>query len=210
MLSPRFAPAILALTTVALGPTIIHRYLGAVHDDGRRAETIAAIAPDAQGQPGERTSKWVMNTFASDDWSERSYRSARGDVTLFVVRSYDTKRLFHHPELALWHGVGLTEHLAEFPDLPDVPVHVLQPRERERPGLGGYCLHYGDSFVGNPYRFELRRALTLTISVRQKMTLFFAHDEREKRERPADDTLVGRVLTETVRNFLGGSPSRRR
>jgi hypothetical protein len=202
MFSTRYVPLVIALAVAALVPTATHRYAGIVHDDGRRANRVGIDLPIMERAKDGRSPRWVKNRFDSDDWFERRYASKGETATLFVARSYDAKRLFHHPELALWRGVSLKESSATLGTLPGVPVHVLKPREAGKPGLGLYALHYDDTFVGSPYAFEVRRALALTVSARRPMTLFFVHDETAPSGASLDGALVAEVLAGAIRSFL--------
>jgi hypothetical protein len=202
MVSTRYVPLVILLTAAAFVPTAMHRYAGIVHDDGRRAARVTLDLPVIARETEGRTARWVRNRFESEDWLERRVVSGAGDATLFIARSYDAKRLFHHPELALWRGISLKESGDTLSTLPGVPVHVLRARERNKPGLGLYVLHYDEAFVGSPYAFELQRALALTVNPRQAMTLFFVHDDTAPAGTAIEGTLVADVLAAAVRGFL--------
>jgi len=174
MIARRFFWPTAALLLAALVPTVIHAYLDSTIDDGRRA----AMVPEELGEfvataPGVHTDAWMWRTFESRDWVERDYRGPGGTVIrLSIVRSYDAKRLYHHPELALTDGIDLeSAGTRQAPGMPDIPVHLLA-------GTAGtaaaYVLLYGDRAVARPYLFQIRLATEQLVSGRQAMTLFFA------------------------------------
>jgi hypothetical protein len=98
-------------------------------------------------------------------------------VVLTVLRSYDLKALYHHPELAVaYHYSSFTDSRTDtFPGRPDMPVHVLTNRDTNAIGL--YVLHYDGRFVGDPIRFQIRTAGELLFTPRKAMTLFFVRDD---------------------------------
>ena len=191
MISSRFAVAICALLAVALVPTLIHSYQGAV-DDGVRADVIPVTLAGYQSAPSGRGERWGRGHFDSDDWIERNYTTSGDDVRLTVVRSFDLKALYHHPELAVaygkQYGASFGAHeIVRLASAPQIPVHVLRPM----PGgtaLAMYVLHYNGEFVENPLWFQMRIAAELLVTRRQPMTLFFAHDLSAPGD-PAIDTL---------------------
>ena len=136
VISTRYVPAACVVIALALVPTIIHSYVGTVIKDGR---TTAAISPTVAGftsVPSDRDAGWGKRRFESDDWIERRYLSGNEEVLLTVLRSYDLKRLYHHPELDVAYGAGyLTEEIVELPGAEGVPVHFLRASE-ETDGTG--------------------------------------------------------------------------
>jgi hypothetical protein len=186
----------------ALVPTVLHRYADVRADDGR---TTTAIAPRLGGltaQPTDRRAAWVKKTFDSDDWMERRYVNRQGgDVVLFAARSYDLKRLYHHPELAVAYGNDLREAgTTRLAAMEEVPVHVLRG-EAPNPGLAIYALMYEDGFVDNPYLFQMRTAWELLFSPRRAMTLLFAHDPTAEPGMALDTAPATQVLLDAIRSF---------
>jgi hypothetical protein len=94
-----------------------------------------------------------------------------------VVRSYDPKSVYHHPELAVAYRTSFVgEDVIVMDERPEVPVHVLKPG----PGVGAsamYVLHYDTRFIDNPIAFQIRAAGELLFSKRRPMTLFFLLNE---------------------------------
>lgn len=168
MMSARYLPAVAVLLVLALVPTVIHGYLGATVADGRSAAAIPLELASRDGRPTGRPASVVRDTFGATDFVERQYGP---DLLLFVARSYDAKRLYHHPELAVAYGDAYDRaRIVQRPDRPDVPIHVLEGHQDR---LSVYALHYQDEFIADPIRFQLRNALTLLARPRALTTLFF-------------------------------------
>lgn len=175
MISTRFLPALCALAAVTLVPVLIHSYSEMTISDGRSLAAIPESLTGYSGNPSGRNKTWGQRRFGSDDWIERIYRSGNDEVKLTVIRSYDTKSLYHHPELAVSYGPSYnTSEVKRFAQRPDVPVHVLYAPSRT---VVMYALLYGDRFVEEPIRFQLGLAGELLFSGRRAMTLFFLTDE---------------------------------
>jgi uncharacterized protein DUF3485 len=177
MLSSRYAPAVCLALLVVLVPTIIHSYAGIVVKDGRSTASIPGTLSSYTSLPTKRGADWGKDHFESDDWFERQYTSADDSVVLTVVRSYDLKALYHHPELAVaYRFANFDRHTTETPaDRPEIPVHVLTSDESRAVGL--YVLQYDGRFIADPIRFQLRTAVELLFSGRKPMTLFFVRDD---------------------------------
>lgn len=205
MTSPRYLAPMCVLIGLALVPTVIHSYMDDVEHDHRQTASIPDSLAGYAGSPSDRNPTWGERRFDAHDWIERTYTRAGDQVRLTVVRSFDPKALYHHPELAVAYGtsfVGLeTRRLAA---RPEIPVFVLEPA----PGVGAtasYVLHYGDEFVAAPIRFQLRTAGELLFSRRKAMTLFFVFDPAAQ---PGDDLETAgatQILISAIDRFLGGS-----
>jgi hypothetical protein len=177
MISSRFVPAVCALVAIALVPTYIHSYARSTVPDGRTTGSISESLAQYRGTASGRNVTWGKRRFDSDDWVERIYRSSNDEVKLSVIRSYDPKSLYHHPELAVSYGPSyVTTEVTRLSQRPDIPVHVRSTAGSDRT-VALYALHYGDSFVQDPIRFQLRTAVELLFSGRKPMTLFFLTDE---------------------------------
>jgi hypothetical protein len=176
MINPRYAAAVAVLLAVALVPTVIHSYRGAHADDGWRTTRLPETLADARSTPTGRRPGWVRETFATDDWIERTFRINGVETTLFVARSYDPKRLYHHPELALLRGTqttpaGVTTSRAR----PDLPLHLVETERAGARGIAVYALHYDETYVDDPLLFQLRTSIELLVSRRKPMTIFMTH-----------------------------------
>jgi hypothetical protein len=180
-ISPRFAPAVLALAAVALIPTVIHSYIGMKADDGRRVAAIPPALAGFRSQPTGRRASWAWQKLQSDDWIERVHTTDTGKILLFAGRSYDPKRLYHHPELAVLYGKSEFANdfepadMRRLPIRSDIPVHVLRARAG-KPGIAAYALHYDGRFLDNPYLFQANAALRSLASGRKPMTLLLVYD----------------------------------
>jgi hypothetical protein len=176
VIAPRYAPAVCLVAALALVPTLIHSYAGLVVDDGLTAQAIPESLAGFTSAPSGRNAEWGRRRFESHDWIERRYVSGADEVVLTVVRSYDLKALYHHPELAVAYGTSFVESRVESFDVrPAIPVHVLSTGREEGP-VGLYVLHSGGAFVDDPIRFQIRTAGELLFRGRRAMTLFFARD----------------------------------
>jgi hypothetical protein len=184
MIASRFATAVCVLVGLALIPTIIHSYAGLVVEDGHRASALPETLAGFSSRPTDRSETWGERRFESTDWVERSFVTPSGEVTLTVVRSFDLKALYHHPELAVAYGTDFQSATIEvLPESADVPVHVLRTTRDSRPGAL-YVLEYDGRFVKDPIMFQIRTAGELLFKGRRAMTLFFA---RAQSARPSGD-----------------------
>ena len=203
MISPRHGGVACLIIALALVPTIIHSYVGILDHDGLKTANIPATLDAFTSTPSARDAGWGRRRFESDDWFERTYRaSATGDeVLLTVLRSYDLKRLYHHPELDVAYGTGYLMHdVAQLPGLPGVPVHVLETGTSER-GTALYVLHYDGGFVRDPMWLQLRVAGQLLFSGRKPMTLIFARDVRGRKGATPDTFPSAKILALAVEHF---------
>jgi len=174
MISTRFLPIVCGLVAVTLVPTFIHSYSDSAVRDGRTTTSIPMTLAGYTGAISKRNATWGQRRFESADWTERVYRSGRDEVTLTVVRSYDAKALYHHPELAVTESSFIKTELKRFAQRPEIPVYVLHAQPD---GVALYALHYDSAFLQDPIRFQLRTAGELLFSGRQAMTLFFLTDD---------------------------------
>jgi hypothetical protein len=209
MLSSRYAPAVVVALLVALVPTIIHSYVGLVVADGRSTAGIPTTLASFTSAPTKRSTEWGASHFDSHDWIEREYVHGGDKVVLTVVRSYDLKALYHHPELAVSYHVAKFDRAAtETPaDRPDMPVHVLTQNDAGSVAL--YVLHYDGRFISDPIRFQLRTAGELLFTGRKAMTLFFVRQDSVP-EGAAPLTLpAARLLYEAVDRFVAPAAAAR-
>jgi hypothetical protein len=210
MLDLRNLPAVCLVFALALIPTIIHSYSGALAVDGREAEKIASTLAGYHGTPAARNQTWGERVFESHDWIDRRYISGSNEIGLTVVRSYDAKRLYHHPELAIVRGSPFAGVETRFLSVrPEVPVNVLLPAAGAT-SRAAYVLHYGGRFVENPILFQLRVAGELLVSRRQPMTLFFATTTRALQLDDIEGSDLIRVMFAAIDDFVaqGASPAR--
>lgn len=201
MISPRFAVPVAVLLALALIPTVIHSYYGARLDDGLRTSDISASLDGAGSSPTERRAAWVQNRFDTDDWIERTYGQGGTAVTLFAARSFDAKRLYHHPELAVLRGFQTSPAgVARAAARPDVPLHVLDIERDGRRGVAVYALLYDGRFIDNAVLFQLRTSVELLVSGRRPLTLIMASALAGSRDRLDEAPATG-VLLAAIASF---------
>lgn len=203
MISSRYGVSACVVIALALVPTIMHSYVGMVVTDDLSTARIPTRLGAFTSTPSSRDAGWGKRRFESDDWFERAYRSGSPDeeVLLTVLRSYDLKRLYHHPELDIAYGTGyLRTDIVELPGLPEVPVHALDTETADR-GTALYVLHYDGGFVRDPLWFQARVAGQLLFSGRKPMTLIFARDIRGRKGATPDTYPSAKVLALAVRGF---------
>lgn len=199
----RFALPVVVCIGLALIPTLLHSYADLKADDGYTATAINTQLAGLSSRSSGRRAGWAKKTFDSDDWLERYYSKRNGgDVLVFVARSYDLKRLYHHPELAVAYGTDLREEgTSRLAGMKDVPVHVLRGQAREGAELAVYALLQADEFVDNPYLFQLRTAWELLSSARRPMTLFFVLDRAADPGTSLAEAPATHVLFDAIRSF---------
>jgi len=183
---PRYARLTLVLVLVALIPTVVNSYLGSVEDTGPGIDaTVPTSLLGLPSSPTGRREASMQRNFAPTDWIERRYALGDTEVTLVVARSFDMKRLYHHPELAV--ASGMNYRAPRLETLPaeggDLHAHVL---EGENTGLVAYTLLYGDATIARPLLFQLQVAPELLLRGRRPMTLVLALD-RNHVPRDGDD-----------------------
>lgn len=201
MISARFAIVVSILLTVALVPTIIHNYIGAIADDGLKASAISNTLAGFSSNTTARRASWVKETFDSFDWIERKYTGSHGEnVLLFVARSYDLKRLYHHPEIGLLRGVSLRrEEIIQIPGM-NVPIHVLKSPTGK--GIAAYVLLYDGQFVKNPIHQQVLTSIKLLFSTKKPMTLFFVYDSETHHGASLELSPAINVLVAAVNSFF--------
>jgi len=202
MISTRYLTGTAILLALALVPTFVHSYVGLTADDGKTTARIPRELDGVQGLDTARNKTWVKENFGAEDFIERRYG---GDVTLFVARSYDAKRLYHHPELGAAYGRSYDKvTLTPIPSSSGpIPVYVLTGPG----GLASYALLYNDKFVENPMWFQATQVFSMLFGPRREMTLFFAHGPGS-REPGTSPTM--RILRAAVESFHQPGPAEAR
>jgi hypothetical protein len=201
MVSTRFAPAAAVLLSLALVPTVVHNYLGTRVTDGRRAAGVATRLAGFDSRPTGRPEPWARRNFDAVDAVER-YFGAGDRLRLLVVRSYDAKKLYHHPELVASYGAGLAPAgTVVLPGDPPVPAFVLRPGRAESRDLVLYALVSRDEVIANPYVYQVRAAGRQLVSGRELLTLIYVHD-RAATGGPVEDEAAAQLLREAVASFL--------
>jgi hypothetical protein len=204
MMSSRYVPAICALVAIALVPTLIHSYSGDRVSDGRSAAAVPTVLGDYVSVPSDRNATWGKRRFDSDDWIERNYSNLRrnDEVRVTIVRSFDAKSVYHHPELAVAYGTSFEgEETHYLPGRSNLPLHVLRPAAGTS-ARAVYVLHYDDRFIDNPIAFQIRTAGELLFSARKPLTLFFALDENADAAQSVEQWPAVSLLLSAVDAFV--------
>ena len=201
MISTRYAPVVLVLLALALIPTVIHSYAGSTLVDGLVSAGIDPVLVGYPSKPTSRNPHWGQDIFASDDWIERNYKVAPGHkVRLFVARSYDLKRLYHHPELAVLYGQDMERAgTTSLGGNAQLPVQLLAGRARNQ--FAAIALLYDGEFTANPVKLQLRTALELLVSARKPMTLFMVFDDTRGIGEDINDVEAMRILKAAIDSF---------
>ena len=201
MISSRFLVPVSLLLALALVPTVLHYYVAITSDDGLTVQAINISLESGRVGSTARRAKWVEDTFASTDWLENTYADADGGkVLLFVARSYDLKRLYHHPEIGIVRGVDLErERVIKIASMPDIPIHFL--RERSGAGVAAYVLLYDGEFIDNPITMQLKTSLEMMFRARKPLTLFFVYDNMLQRRSGFESSPAALILAKAINSF---------
>ena len=207
MISSRYALSITIVLALALIPTIYHRYLVVLIDDGRSTESIPHVFGEFSSEPYKRhNAQWVKQVFDSQDWIDRIYKNSSDiKVRLFVARSYDLKRLYHHPELGLSHGADLkSEGIVMLHGTSEIPVHLFEKRSGH--GLVAYVLSYDGLFLKEPITYQLLAAFKQLISAKKAMTIFYVSDSITHNNTDFSQTSAAIILGEAIKYFEAQKP----
>lgn len=202
MISPRYAAPVALALLLALLPTAIHSYAGLRVADHLTVSAIPETLDGFVGSPTSRRANWGQRRFDATEWIERTYTAPSRNVRLVVARSFDLKKLYHHPELAAADGVDL--HARGTAQLPDGlgGVHVLETESGTRQVVL-YALVYDGMLIEDPVWFQFRTAGKLLVTGRKQMTLFFVHQADAPREQPPEKTAAADVLKAALAAFAG-------
>lgn len=202
ILSTRYSVHVIILLLLALIPTLLHSYIGAKVEDGNSVKKIPITLDKFTSVAAKRNNQWGKDIFDSDDWFERNYSDTRrNNVRLFVARSYDHKRLYHHPELALSYGQNLSQKMnAILPDHAEIPLHILTNNDNSM--FVAYALLYDTDFIKNPIMHQLSDSLRILVSARKTMTLFYVSESRPANNQiPLDQSAAISLLTSAIQSF---------
>jgi len=202
MISSRYALPVSLVLMLALIPTVIHSYLGLKTDDGLSVKKIKFELGNFNSEPTNRQPGWGEETFGSVDWIERAYTDEQGKtLRLFVGRSYDHKRLYHHPELALSYAKDLrSEGRIRLHGQPEIPVNLL--RNEMRPNMAAFALLYDGKFIDNPISHQIRDSLKQLISARKPMTLFYIADDNAPKNTAFIQSPAASLLNKAIKDFM--------
>lgn len=202
MISSRYALPVILLLALALIPTVIHSYFKLLIDDGRSVENIPLSFSDFLSKPNNQLNdRRVNGIFGSKDWIDRTYVNSSGvRIRLFVARSFDYKRLYHHPELGLSSGTDLrSEGVLMLHRKPEMPIHLFQNNDGR--GQAGYVLLHEGDFIKEPLLYQISNALKQLVSARKAMTLFYVSSSNDPENIDFSDTSAAFILGESVKSF---------
>jgi hypothetical protein len=187
---------------LALIPTVIHNYLGLKTDDGLSVKNINTVLDNFNSISTNRHSEWGKETFGSEDWIERIYTDEKGkSLRLFVGRSYDHKRLYHHPELALSYAKDLRSiGQLGLPGQPEIPVNLLH--NETRPNMAAFVLLYDGKFIDNPILHQLKDSFKQLVSGRKPITLFYIVDDNEPENSVFIQSPAASLLNKAIKDFI--------
>lgn len=208
MTSTRYALPVALVLMLALIPTVIHGYLSMKINDGLAAENIKPLLAGFTSIATNRQPGWGESTFGCEDWIERTYTDKQGrSLRLFVGRSYDHKRLYHHPELALSYGKDLKgTGQIRLPGQPEIPVNIL--RNAMRPNFSAaFVLLYDGKFIDNPITHQVQDALKQLVSARKPMTLFYLANDATPDGVAFTKTPDASLLESAIKDFIGQAPA---
>ena len=173
MISRRFAVPLLVALAVALLPTVQHGYVGRTPAVDKITDASLPVAVDGvTGTPKVRTGGWMTSTYGADSWAERTYDTpGPGEVSLFVARGFDLKKLYHHPELGVLRGRSFDALRSAVVD--GRPVYVLENATDGESAV--YALVYEGDWIGNPYVLQASSALTSLWTGPRPLTLVFVY-----------------------------------
>jgi hypothetical protein len=195
VLSPRYATATLVLLALALVPTVVTSYVrGTVVEQPPLRDLLPDVLDGRMSAPTNRRASTIKREFDSDDWGEREYAGiGEPAIKVLVVRSYDMKRLYHHPELAVSEANYAAAQLVSVPSAAGaLDVHVLEGEEG-RHRMAAYALLYRGRTVARPLLFQLTVAPELLLLGRRPLTLVFA-EQRTVGPETAQDLAASRVV----------------
>ncbi|MCP3871049.1 MAG: exosortase-associated EpsI family protein [Gammaproteobacteria bacterium] len=205
MVSSRYVFPVAIILALALVPTVIHSYLDSRHIDGFSTQKLPVALGQFSSKKSNRDSGWGQEVFDSQDWIERIYDEGNGRlVRLFVARSYDHKRLYHHPELALSYGMTMTSQgIVQLPGNESVSANLLVD-ERGRSVIM-YSLLYDNELVEDPISHQIKDSMNLLTGARKPMTLFYVSSVKAKSTEDPRLTPAARVLELAVQSFRSQS-----
>jgi hypothetical protein len=204
-MSARFGLPVALALFLALLPTAIHSYVGVRVEDGLTAAAIPEALAGFSGTKTSRNATWGQRRFDATDWIERTYHAGAKDVRLVVVRSFDLKKLYHHPELAAAYGTDLRPAGIQRSSTGPTVVHTFESVAGGRQAVM-YALLYDGVFVEDPLWFQLQTAGKLLVGGRRQMTLFFVHQSDVPAGEPLENTAAASVLRAAVEAFAQQQP----
>ncbi len=201
MPTTRFAIPVCILLFLALIPTVIHGYLGIKASNELSSNKIPASFENFDSIISEKNKSWGMDIFGTSDWIERIYQDLHyRKVRLFTASSYDHKRLYHHPELALSYGqILIKQGIVHLKEKPEIPIHFFNTHDKTT--YVAYVLLYDGEYIANPIMHQLKDSIRLFISPRKSMRLIYASQQNVPYNRPFEQTAIAELLIQTLNNL---------
>jgi len=206
LISSRYAAPVALVLLLALLPTAIHSYVGLRVEDGLTTASVPDTLEGFVGSPTSRRPNWGQRGFDATDWTERAYMAGASEVRLLMARSFDLKKLYHHPELAAADGVDLRPLGIKPLGTGLGGVHVLQTEQGPR-HVALYALVYDGALIEDPMWFQFRTAGRLLVTGRKQMTLLFAQQANVPDSQAPEETAAATVLKAAVRQFVAQQPA---
>jgi hypothetical protein len=204
--SARYATPTLVVLLLALVPTIVNSYVGRkVVETPALTDALPATLDGRPSTPTRRKASTIQREFASEDWVERTYTMGlESPVTVLAVRSYDMKRLYHHPELAVTEREYENARLTQVQGPTGaVDIHLLPGMQG---GMAAYALVYRGRTIASPYLFQIRVAPELLITGQRPLTLVFAEDPAGNASAAADQSPAVRSIVAAVAALAAATP----
>ncbi|MHC4548190.1 MAG: hypothetical protein ACYTEZ_05375 [Planctomycetota bacterium] len=212
MISHRYAWPAAALLLVAFVPTLLNVYRQPPPlEAGALAAAIPAdLARFEMTGPGKHQDRpgWVEENYAARDFFERKYRGDLPELEVFAARTYDGKKLFHFPELALTYGRSATAVRTGELRVADgtVPVRRIEFRRPDSVRVAASALFYGKRSVDRPVAFLFKILPELFLGRREPMTLIYVQGEAPPAAAAVLAEEVDGLLAASAEAFLAGSP----
>lgn len=186
MISTRHAWTAAIVLLVAAVPTVLNVYR-------RPPELVAGSLETELGdlgpcEPGPRKAAGIEEHFGARDFVTRQY----GEIELFAARSYDGKKLFHFPELALSYGRAATA-VREAGG-----ARVIEFADASGTHIAAYALIYGQRRVAQPIRFYLSILPELFVGRREPMTLVYVQGDAPHGKEKAFEEELRALLARAV------------
>jgi hypothetical protein len=168
--SARYSAHLLYLLAPALLAVAAHRYVGLDHDDCAEPQKLMTFGESSRLNA-------LRDTFSMFQGNEGPLTGMQGRFA--IVRSYDLKRLYHHPELVLLHGSAIDGVEVEWATdgAESLPVHRVHFEKRDPPRYAGYLLIHGSRVIAKPYQAHLAALPIQFLTGARPMTLAFISAE---------------------------------
>jgi hypothetical protein len=152
---------------------VVHSYLNLEIDDCKAARLLVPQSVPASDSSRKRDA-WMRDQFEASQWHEGSFVKDGQRFDFSILRSYDAKRLYHHPENYFANRAFVRERRIEWVSTHSgaVPIHRVYYSDPNAAVLVAYLLVYRSSPVASPYWAQLRAAPVELFSGRTPMTLF--------------------------------------